>query len=243
MSDNNSGKIAIIVAFIGFVGTIVAALITSGFFKQNETPSTPIKSTKVLTSTSIPELPIGYLQTSNTVINGNVFASKEEKSPTLDNKSSYVDKTATSKRQQLEIQFEAAPTKKQLNGSSSLRFNGLYVHRIPPVIVVNNRVTEYLRFFPDGLVIYVRVKSTSENLESENLQTTQVWHWFRKGEKYVSYGNYQMRGNHLKFKTTGTHSDMSFLGTIDMDLLKLSAFFSYDSDWYSAVFKFIEIKG
>lgn len=105
-----------------------------------------------------------------------------------------------------------------------LRFDGLYEKQS-----VEENVSYYLRFYPDGTVLDLTVYGTGNGMAQ------QVAGWFKQGEYEDAVGRYLLGGKQIKFDigttdfglimgTTQTvtylNSYLHYVGSVEIDALK-----------------------
>lgn len=110
--------------------------------------------------------------------------------------------------------------------SSSPKFHGFYVSA--PDFDAGSYSCEYLRFYPDGVVITVNSECGAESRRAVN-------QWFHRDKagnapKHVSIGRTEISGNHLNFNSLLENVDVIYWGKIrtpGLRLHRLSRFNGY----------------
>jgi hypothetical protein len=100
---------------------------------------------------------------------------------------------------------------------ASLKFHGFYVSA--PEFDQGSYFCEYLRFYPDGVVITVNSECGAESRRAINL-------WFHrdkagKAPEYVSIGRAEISGNHLNFNSRLEEVEVIYWGKIRQRSLRM----------------------
>ena len=83
---------------------------------------------------------------------------------------------------------------------SPIRFDGLYLSK-------SNTYDDYLRFFPDGVVVGATTNGTS----------AQVANWLTRDHQYSGKGKYRIKGNEITFSLRSPYGVVDYDGTITKD--------------------------